>query len=742
MTKNKNARKNHTVPKNYVFLALVTFVGLSVRLFTYPQVYEKGRIVFIETDPYYHMWRVFSFIETFPRTYLFDSFINYPYGSLVGWPPLFDQMIAFFSLVLGLGKPGEHLVETTGTFIPVLFGIFSIISVYFIAKEIFNEQVAVYSSLLLAVMPAHSQVSFLGYTDHHIAEVLFFALAFLFFIKSLKEGSNLHAAISGVMLGLLFLTWIGAPVLAGIILSCTVLQFIIERKSGEGSLRLMKNGIVLFMTALAVMLVFYVWIPWQQSITMLTLSYFQLIYLAVSIILILFLGFTSDLMKNLKWYLYPVLIAAITASLILLFIIGIPSFYESLSNGVNYLLGDIPILKQISEAQPLFFTYDGKFLGLQLFSNPVWYSFTFSFYVGIAGLVWMLYSLRNNPDRSKMSFIVWTLIILTLALLQRRFVYALSLNIAILSGFFMDGIKDKIRSFSLRPRAIFLFFIMALIIPNIAVSSDLSRSPPKPTDDWYDSLVWLRENTPQDGQYGIMTWWDYGNWVLYIGKRPVVANNFQTGGDAAAKFFITPDESRANAIMDERKARYVVLDRRMGLNKFKQDDKLVIKGTFMAVANFAGKDFAVYLDENNLPNDSYFRTMYSRMHVFDGSGLKNYRLIYESNETHFDLFDRPTGNIKIFEYVKGARISGNTSSNGTLFLSGTIITNQNRMFNYTRIIRADAKGYFEFKVPYSESSPYKARLLKGYELKYGNSTMQVDVTESDVMNGNVIKVNL
>ncbi|HEY9246355.1 MAG TPA: hypothetical protein VIO11_05860, partial [Candidatus Methanoperedens sp.] len=81
MTKNTYAKTNRHGRKNYVFLALITFVGISVRLFTYPQVFEKGRIMFIETDPYYHMWRVFSFINTFPRTSFFDPFINYPYGS-------------------------------------------------------------------------------------------------------------------------------------------------------------------------------------------------------------------------------------------------------------------------------------------------------------------------------------------------------------------------------------------------------------------------------------------------------------------------------------------------------------------------------------------------------------------------------------------------------------------------------------------------------------------------------------
>jgi dolichyl-diphosphooligosaccharide--protein glycosyltransferase len=238
-----------------------------------------------------------------------------------------------------------------------------------------------------------------------------------------------------------------------------------------------------------------------------------------------------------------------------------------------------------------------------------------------------------------------------------------------------------------------------------------------------------------------MTWWDYGNWILYISKRPVVANNFQIGGDEAARFFVEPEETIANRIMDMRKARYVIVDHRMGLNKFQQGNQVVLRGTFMAIASFADKDIAMFLDRNNLPNMNYARTMYARMHVFDGTGLKNYRMIYESNETHNDLFGKITKNIKIFEYVKGVKITGNASSNDTVQIKGQIITNHQRIYDYIQEAKADEKGYFEFVVPYSQDSPYETRLVKDYNLKFDNSSIFIEVSENDIINGNIIKVN-
>jgi len=95
------------------------------------------------------------------------------------------------------------------------------------------------------------------------------------------------------------------------------------------------------------------------------------------------------------------------------------------------------------------------------------------------------------------------------------------------------NIISKIKAYGVKSGHIALIILAVLVIPNAIQAYNMVQTAPKPSDDWYDSLIWLRENTPDPGkppQYGIMTWWNYGNWILYISKRPVVANNFQIGG--------------------------------------------------------------------------------------------------------------------------------------------------------------------------------------------------------------------
>jgi dolichyl-diphosphooligosaccharide--protein glycosyltransferase len=735
--------------ENYIILFLIILVGFRVRLFTFPQVFEQGRIIFLEADPYYHMWRVFSYIETFPGTFFFDPFLNYPYGIIVGWPPLYDETIALISLIAGFGNPGTYLVETIGAFIPLILGIFSIISVYYIAKEIFNQRVGLYSSLILAVLPAHAQISFVGFIDHHIAEVLISVMAYLFFIRALKNQSRFFSILSGIMIGLSFLTWIGAPIFIGIILSYIIIQFIMDKKAKTGSKYLMKTGLLSFSSAFFTISLFYLWTPWQKDLAAGTLSYFQPVYVYFCIMIVIFLWKISKIMKNQNWVFYPLIIVGVFASLYLLVIVVFPSFYENLLNGIGYLLTDAPEIKQIIEAQPLYYSNDGIFLGYNFFSNPVWYQFALGFYFALMGLMLLIYYQRNGIDKGSLFLIIWTLIALILALYQRRFTYTLAVNVAILSGFLIDKITDYINSsgkrmtFHFRSEYIALFILAILVIPNYIQAYNMAQSPPKPTDDWYDSLVWLRENTPDPGkppQYGIMTWWDYGNWILYISKRPVVSNNFQVGGDEAARFFIEQNETLANKMMDIRKARYVIMDMQMGLNKLRQGDQLSIHGTFFGIADTAGKNISIYFDQNNFPNRNYFQTMYSRMQVFDGRSLSNYRMIYESREMHYDIFDNVSSDIKIFEYVIGAKIAGNATSNEIVKLSGMIITNQKRRFEYMQQTTADEMGYFEFIVPYSKQSPYATRLLQDFTLSYDNLTRSVNVSENDILYGNTIMV--
>ena len=208
-----------------------------------------------------------------------------------------------------------------------------------------------------------------------------------------------------------------------------------------------------------------------------------------------------------------------------------------------------------------------------------------------------------------------------------------------------------------------LILIGAILIPSAQMNNNMKESPLMLSNDWFTTSEWIKNNTPdtnstwnmpskdQIPSYGIMSWWDYGNYLLYLSERPVVANNFQLGAEDSAKFYTSENETEANKILNDRKARYVVVDYRLGLSTFNENGRTYLRGSWVSAAFLAGKNMDYYLDSHNMPNDKYLSTMYARLYLFDGKGLDKYKLVHKSETVYPDLFGKPIEEIKIFEYT-------------------------------------------------------------------------------------------
>ena len=78
-----------------------------------------------------------------------------------------------------------------------------------------------------------------------------------------------------------------------------------------------------------------------------------------------------------------------------------------------------------------------------------------------------------------------------------------------------------------------------ITILNSSTSFDIS------TNDWSDSMQWLKENTPEDAV--IAAWWDYGYWISTLSERKTLADNatlldYQVR-KLAAMYMSTPDHA-------------------------------------------------------------------------------------------------------------------------------------------------------------------------------------------------------
>jgi dolichyl-diphosphooligosaccharide--protein glycosyltransferase len=79
------------------------------------------------------------------------------------------------------------------------------------------------------------------------------------------------------------------------------------------------------------------------------------------------------------------------------------------------------------------------------------------------------------------------------------------------------------------------------------------------TDDWKDSLQWIKENTPEDSV--IAAWWDYGYWITTLSERTTLADNATIDSkkiSKIAKMFLSPPDE-AWQVLQEMDADYVLV---------------------------------------------------------------------------------------------------------------------------------------------------------------------------------------
>jgi dolichyl-diphosphooligosaccharide--protein glycosyltransferase len=235
---------------------------------------------------------------------------------------------------------------------------------------------------------------------------------------------------------------------------------------------------------------------------------------------------------------------------------------------------------------------------------------------------------------------------------------------------------------------IVVFFLVFFpnIIPaiNTAKAKQVSYAP---SDAWFSSLSWLKENTPEpfgnpdsyyelyekpfhypDTAYGVTAWWDYGYWIIRIGHR--LPNCDPGGGERAdvGRFFTAQDEASANERINELGSKYVIID------YFTATLKL------HSMAVYAGSSAEEFyedyyyqtregkLEQVTLFYPAYYRSLVVRLYQFEGSEVtpqSSYVLSYEEKVRQGGTRFKEIINVKSFPNYEEAEayISSQNSSN-------------------------------------------------------------------------------
>lgn len=718
-------------------LLAIVLIGFLLKLFAGRTSFTENGIMFPGYDEYYHMRRILYTVNHFPNTLWFDSYLNSPHGLGLTWPPLYDQLSAAMSIILG--QHSQSGVETVSALMPVLFGSAAIVVVYYLARELFDRRVALLAALMTVLAPYYLLYTMFGATDHHCLEVLLQLISLLFVVMAVSRSRNryLFAVLAGLSMAALAYTWQGAAVYLGIYLIYAAVKMTIDLKNGTDS----KDAVSVLLAAFAVSLILV--LPFWNTEWM-SPSFLGIVAMTIAISIMFAL---SRLLatRDISWRAFPLGLLAIVGVFALISPLagGFFGISRLINAGLEYIWGG-GMIGKIGEAEPLIYDantfYAVAFSGLGL-----------NILLSVAGIAAAAIMMRRSDAGKKpgqLLLLVWAALALLLTIGQARFLYLSTISTGVMISVLFFLLLDLIEKREQKtPKWVAPVLLLILVMPTLADTISFAEStPPAVAGDWYQSLSWLKENSNATshfdnpvkvGEYSIMSWWDYGNWILYLSQRPVVANNFQVGVEDAAKFFLSENEEEATSVLDQRGSRYVMADYSL------------IYGKLQALTLWVNEDVASYMTMNEygsqieaIPTQRLFNTTLARLYLFDGAGMGRFRLIYESTTILGKNPDK--SKVKIFEYVPGALLrikAGPDQKVGALL---NLTSNQGRSFTYVN--EASRSGdQFLIRVPYSTEGSRATRALNPYLIFSGNKagieTKNINVSEEDVLKGNTLDVS-
>jgi len=494
----------------YSIVLLIIFgIALALRIWLpYDSIYTENGVRFMGADPWYYMRLVENLIHNFPHRIFFDPYALYPGGSNIGIPPFFLMLLGSTTWVIGLGSPSEYIVETVGAYFPAILGAMVTIPVYFIGRELFNRNVGLLSAGLIAILPGQFLLrSLLGFTDHHIAEVLFSTTAALFLILAIKRAKEneisfshirssdrgylkkplIYALLAGLALGIYLLSWIGALLFVFIIFAYMIVQYIIDHLRGRSTDYLCIIGVPIFLIPLIMVIPFSSLSTYGGELVIPSLT--------IAVLALLVLSGVSWLMsrRKMKRAYYPLALVCLgLAGVGILYAID-PDMFRSMMDKFVTVFTPSETATTIGEARSLL-SLEGLFITVSNFGA--------NFFIALTALGLIIYSgIKERSLQSTLTFlVVWTLIMLLAMLGQNRFAYYFAVNVALLTGFLCWRVLERSwsRSHFRAWRGVTVLAMIVFVIifaPNILLSSKF-REPPVPNEAWYSSLVWMRENTP------------------------------------------------------------------------------------------------------------------------------------------------------------------------------------------------------------------------------------------------------
>ncbi|QLD84469.1 oligosaccharyl transferase, archaeosortase A system-associated [Natronomonas halophila] len=685
-----------------VLAALMVFM-LWVRVRHYSRhIGPDGQPLYRGNDPFYHYRSTNYVIENYPFTMPFDPWTGFDAGQQVGqFGTLFDQVVATAALIVGFGSPDQStIVMTTLMAVPVI-GTLCAIPVYFIGKRLGGRFGGLIGVVILALTPgSFLSRSVAGFFDHHIAEALgaFVALwigmvmvtvaqreqPIYEFIETrefdlLKRPLKWGVAF-GIAIVLTILVWPPAMFLFGIFAVFLFVHLSAEFVRGYSPDHVAIPATVSMLVA-AVLLLPFMGASGFETTSISVAQPFLALAVAFGTVFMAAVARFWDRLDDVPRIAYPAGILGVGLVAIGVVAIAAPDVIDYFTRQVLRIagLGSTDTAATVGEAQAV--------------SNPGQFfygSYGLAFVTALGGFVLLAYQglAAERPRAEQLLVLVFAVMMLLFTLTQNRFDYyfvaAVGAGNAVLVGWIynfvdLDDVRRDIAN--VKPYQILIvvaiLFVVAgpLVATGATVSAADQSSQPGSMQQWDSSLDWMNENTPapgaygsgaedtrleyygtyeptqdfeyQDGEYGVLAWWDYGHYITTRGERIPVANPFQQHATESADFLLADNETESLEILEEDSSegegvRYVMVDYQLG---FAGTLKYNAPTAFESEHNVSDGDVGVTVIDPQTGRPLYgaetqrgFESMRVRLYQHHGSAMEPSRFVMR-----FDQYNSTAG---------------------------------------------------------------------------------------------------